>query len=95
VTLDIIDANRDIAWNYNWISLNPNITWEIIEARLDKDWDWDFISGNNMRKYKESWIHEKCLQHIKALQIQRHWRNCTCNPEFKLAQKLLLQLYVS
>ena len=26
---------------------------------------------------------------IKALQIQRHWRDCTNNPEYKLTQKLI------
>ena len=42
-----------------------------------------------MKKGKERCIDELRLKIIKALQIQRHWRNCTSNPEFKLAQKLI------
>ena len=35
-------------WDY--ISINPNITWEIIQNNLDKDWDWYRISFNYMDK---------------------------------------------
>jgi hypothetical protein len=39
---------------------------------------------------KKEWINNKLRLHIiKALQIQRHWRNCSSNPEYKLAQKLI------
>ena len=37
----------------------------------------------------KKWINNLRLQTIKTLQIQRHWRNCTSNPEYKLAQKLI------
>ena len=37
------------------------------------------------------WIDRKRLEIIKALQIQRHWRNCTCNPVYSLARKLVLK----
>ena len=57
----------------------------------DKEWNWDSISGNSMEKDKENWMNNLRLQIIKALQIQRHWRNCTSNPEYKLAQKLIIQ----
>ena len=65
------------------------MTWEIVHANRDKPWDWKELSWNPMLKYKEKWINDKRLQTIKALQIQRHWRNCTSNPEYKLAQKLI------
>ncbi len=29
-----------------WISLNPNITWDIIQANPDKPWNWYCISYN-------------------------------------------------
>ena len=31
----------DITWNWNGISKNPNITWEIIQNNPDKDWNWE------------------------------------------------------
>jgi hypothetical protein len=48
-----------------------------------------------MSKSKKEWINQRRLRHIKALQIQRHWRNCSCNPEYKLARLCLLRLHGS
>jgi len=48
-----------------------------------------------MSKSKNEWVNKRRLQHIKAFQIQRHWRNCSCNPEYKLAQRCLLRLHGS
>jgi hypothetical protein len=42
-----------------------------------------------MKHGKETWINKLRLKTIKTLQIQRHWRNCTSNPIYKLAQKLI------
>jgi len=44
---------------------------------------------------KEKWVNQRRLQHIKAIQIQRHWRNCSCNPEYKLSQRMLHRVYES
>ena len=44
---------------------------------------------------KYMWINKRRLKHIKAFQIQRHWRNCSCNPEYKLAQRMLSRVYES
>jgi hypothetical protein len=50
---------------------------------------------NSMSIGKQLWIIQRRLKQIKAFQIQRHWRNCSCNPEFKLAQRCLLRLHGS
>ena len=42
-----------------------------------------------MAKGKEQWIDDKRLKIIKALQIQRHWRNCSNDPDYRLALKLI------
>ena len=91
ITWDIIQNNPDKNWDWYYISENPNITWEIIQNNLDKDWNWNCISRNTMEKGKEKWINDKRLQIIKALQIQRHWRNCSCNLVYALAQRLILK----
>jgi len=74
---------------------NPNITHEIIQNNPDKDWYWYAFYFNKMELGKEKWVNQRRLQHIKAIQIQRHWRNCSCNPEYKLAQRCLLRLHGS
>ena len=103
ITWDIIQNNPDKPWDWEWVSENPNITWEIIQNNPDKPWlnmrdKWyvrscwrRFISGNTMEKGKEKWINDKRLHIIKVLQIQRHWRNCSCNPEYILARRLILK----
>ena len=95
ITWKIIRDNPDKPWNWYMISENPNITWDIVQDNPDKPWDWEEISDNSMSKEKEKWIDQRRLQHIKAHQIQRHWRNCSCNPQFKLAQRCLLRLHES
>ena len=80
----ILDTTSDITWD-----TTPNITLDFIEKYSDKKWDWGSISGNTMEKDKENWINNHRLQIIKAFQIQRHWRNCVSNTEYKLAQKLI------
>jgi hypothetical protein len=71
------------------------ITFEMMRNNPDKDMYWCNISCNNMQLEKKLWIIQRRLQHIKAFQIQRHWRTCSCNPEYKLAQRLLSRLYES
>ena len=66
-----------------------NITPDIINNNLDKPWEWNKILLNTMKKGKEKWINEERIKIIKALQIQRHWRNCSSNPRYKLAHKLI------
>jgi hypothetical protein len=33
-------------WQYDYLSENPNITWDYVRAHLDKDWDFSGLSGN-------------------------------------------------
>ena len=91
----LIRDNPDKEWDWYCLSDNPNITWEIIQQNPDKDWDWKALSINWMSKGKQQWINNRRLYNIKALQIQRHWRNCSCNPEYKLAQRCLLRVHGS
>jgi len=37
-------------WNWDGISENPNITWEIIKANPDKEWYWWELSWNKFTK---------------------------------------------
>lgn len=46
-TWKIISDNPDVNWNWEGISLNPNITWDIIKNNLEKPWDWYNISLNS------------------------------------------------
>jgi len=95
VTLKDIQDHPNIKWNWFSVSGNPNLTWEFILDNPTLHWKWGddgngpCISNNKMKNGKETWINNRRLQIIKTLQIQRHWRNCTNNPEYKLALKII------
>ena len=71
--------------------INDEIADWLEENRVGISWSFDGISSNTMEQGKQKWIENKRLQIIKALQLQRHWRNCSCNPEYPLARRLILK----
>ena len=48
ITIDDVISNPDIPWNYNYLSVNPNITWKIINIHPEIPWSLPDIAGNNM-----------------------------------------------
>jgi hypothetical protein len=94
ITWNIIKKNPYMKWVLSKFSSNPNLTWKIVQDNPNINWNWQCISINSMEKGKEQWIKDLRLQIIKANQIQRYWRNCSCNPVYKLAQKLLTKIFV-
>ena len=41
-----MSANPDKAWDYSYLSENPNITWDIVLANPDKGWNYAYLSQN-------------------------------------------------
>ena len=41
-----IKKHYDKPWDWEILSSNPNITWDIVEATPDKQWDWFALSEN-------------------------------------------------
>ena len=37
-------SDPKVPWDYEGLSKNPCITWEIVEALFDKPWNWDGLS---------------------------------------------------
>jgi hypothetical protein len=87
ITWDIIKNNPDCKWDKYWLLYNQNITWDIINSNIDLNWNWDWVFDSILPEYKNKWIELHRLKIIKALQIQRHWRNFSFNPIYKLARK--------
>ena len=86
---NVVQNNPDNGWLWWDISKNFIITYDIIKNNPDKKWSWYSITCNTMKKGRKTSISNYRLKIIKTLQIQRHWRNCVSNPEYKLAQKLI------
>ena len=45
-------ANPNKKWDYTYLSINQNITWEIVKANLNKRWNYCNLSKNQMSKYE-------------------------------------------
>jgi hypothetical protein len=41
-----IENNPDKPWNWEYLSENPNITWDIVVDNPEKKWDYDSLSVN-------------------------------------------------
>ena len=77
---------------YRTLSKNYNISFAYINKHIEYI-DFVYLSGNNLNLFKQDWIKQYRLKHIKALQIQRYWRLYSCNPCYSLARKLVIQNY--
>ena len=44
--IDFFERNIDKDWDWDSLSQNPNITWEIIEKYIEKPWTWCCVSNN-------------------------------------------------
>ena len=42
----------DRPWNWQWLSGNPSMTWEIVQANPDKPWNWEVLSRNPSISWK-------------------------------------------
>ena len=43
-----MQAHPEKPWNYDCLSINPNITWEIVEDHPEKPWAYRNLSMNKM-----------------------------------------------
>ena len=44
--IKLLETFPDKPWNWNFLSQNPNITWDIVKANQDKPWNWNVLSWN-------------------------------------------------
>ena len=43
---DYIKLTPEKEWDYDDLSLNPNITWDIVSTNPDKPWNYSWLSRN-------------------------------------------------
>ena len=98
ITFADIQNHPEVDWHMRCFALNPNMSWNWLRSQINDIlgsetsqgyWIKQEISKNHMGGEKERWISHYRLRHIKALQIQRHWRRCSYDPSFKLGDRLV------
>ena len=62
----LIKQNFNIFYNYNYISNNQSIDWEIIDENIDKDWKYDILSGNSFTFMYERYLNKILLNSIQT-----------------------------
>lgn len=67
----LIEAFPEKQWDWNFISSNPNITWEYIQNNPQMKWDWCGISINPSVTWEIIQDNNK---------IKWHWHNVALNP---------------
>jgi len=43
---DYILLHPEKSWKYDYLSRNPNITWDIVSSNPQIKWDYQFLSKN-------------------------------------------------
>jgi len=46
ILFDFVKANPTGFWGWDWLSANPNITWEMIRDNSNLPWKWSWVSRN-------------------------------------------------
>lgn len=90
ITWSMIQEHPELPWQWQYVSRNPNITWDIVQQNPDYAWDYDGLVTNSMVRGKTDWIQQRRFDIIASLQLQRHWRTCSNNPQYRLGKKLVL-----
>src|SRR5579872_753120 len=44
--VQLFETFSDRPWNWCWLSMNPNITFDLVLKHPDKPWDWSRLSSN-------------------------------------------------
>ena len=44
--MEYIESNPDKPWNWEYVSLNPNLTLKMLNNHTDKPWDWRNMTYN-------------------------------------------------
>ena len=84
-----IKETPDKPWNFELLSSNPNITWDIVKDNPDVPWDFDSLSANEMSTAKAKYI-----EHLKqSVDIISDWfLDLKTDPSSKICQKWMTQV---
>ncbi len=80
-----MEQNPQLEWNYDYLCMNPNITWDIVEQYPQYPWKYYYLSLNTMTKAKEQFIQLRVKQHFQE-QVCPEIENHCLHPDnfFKL-----------
>ena len=57
-----MQQHPDKPWDWQGLSRNSNITWDIVQQYPDKDWNWCALSWNPMNRVPSAIKIQKCFR---------------------------------
>ena len=55
--------NPDKPWDWDKLSRNPNVTWDIVQQNPDIPWDWSQLSFNEMTNARKHFFDKKLKEY--------------------------------
>ena len=93
ITEEFICKYRTKNWNFNKLcennSLGPSLFYQFL-----KEIKPIYLTHNNMIVARKRWINKLRINIIKAIKIQRIYRQAVYNPEYKLFHKFKMKRYL-
>lgn len=81
----IIKNNDDLPWMYEYVSLNPTLSFIDVENAPDKDWDYSVVPCEHKITAFKRWV--------SASKIKRAWRRAISDPEFLMCRRRIFCEY--
>ena len=91
--MGVIEKYPDKHWDWNYISMNKNLTMEFIEKYPTKFWSWTAISRNAFTKEKELFYEEYYRIYMATLRLQQYFNRMYDNPKYLFCRKRLDKLF--
>ena len=91
ITWEFVSKHKKYPWDFEFLSNNLNITFDIINKNPFNNWKLDVFQCNpNFLLSEKDLIEIVKKNHVICI-IQRAWRKCNTDPEYKVCQRRLLR----
>ena len=89
---DIEDKNR-YKINFDSLSSNLYLTFEILDKMSYHSWNWNKVSKNDFNSEREKCKFALYKQHLSAIKIQKAYKKARYDPKYKLCRDKLNKFY--
>jgi hypothetical protein len=91
ITWEFVSNHKNYPWDYEFLSNNLNITFDIINKNPFNNWKLDVFQCNPNFLLSEKDLIEIVKKNHNICIIQRAWRKCNTDPEYKVCQRRLFR----
>jgi hypothetical protein len=93
ITFQNVIDHKDIRWDRQGVSTNPNVTFQNVIENINMNWCWYSIAANpsifKIRSDDPDYI-DFAIKTCASNRIKRRWFRCITNPEYAMCKKRLM-----